>query len=378
MKLGIGHGEETREKLVQYAPCPITPSPKKMRSIVIDYYIQATMTRNQIPGFSVAVVQEGEPVLVKGYGLANVEHSVSATEQTVYEIASVGKTFTATVTMMLVEQGIISLEEAIANYLDYLPLTWQNVTIGHILSHQSGLPSYTDAPNYWEITHLDLSKSEILALVTHLPLKFQPGEFSAYDNTGYYLLGLILEKVTGKSYGDLLRDRIFAPLGMNATVMNDPKDIVPHRSAGYRLPNSKLVNKPYYSPSVTYSAGGQLSSVEDMVKWEQALCGETLLKQSTLDLMWTPHFPNQGDDWEKLRYVAGLGWWVLNYSDRRVVGHNGSILGFASNITRFIDDKITVILLCNLDKISRPDAIAKKIAEYYCPVLKEAVLQPPL
>ncbi|MBW4427124.1 MAG: beta-lactamase family protein [Nostoc desertorum CM1-VF14] len=351
---------------------------------MIDDYIRATMLKNQIPGLSVAVVQEGEPVLIKGYGLANVEHSVSATEQTVYEIASVGKTFTATVTMMLVEQRIISLKEAMpaavnyANYLDYLPLTWQNVTIGHILSHQSGLPSYTDAPNYWEITHLDLSKSEILALVTHLPLKFQPGEFSAYDNTGYYLLGLILEKVTGKSYGDLLRDRIFAPLGMNATVMNDPKDIMPHRSAGYRLPNSKLVNKPYYSPSVTYSAGGQLSSVEDMVKWEQALYGETLLKQSTLDLMWTPHFPNQGDDWEKLRYVAGLGWWVLNYNDRRVVGHNGSILGFASNITRFIDDRITVILLCNLDKISRPDAIAKKIAEYYCPDIKEVVLQPPL
>ena len=345
---------------------------------MIDDYIRATMTKNQIPGLSVAVVQSGEPVLVKGYGLANLEHSVTATEHTVYEIASVGKTFTATVTMMLVEQGIISLEEAIADYLDHLPLTWQNVTLGHILSHQSGIPSYTDAPNYWEITHLDLSKSEILALVTHLPLKFQPGEFSAYDNTGYYLLGLILEKLTGQSYRDLLHDRIFAPLGMNATVMNDPKDIVPHRAAGYRLPNSKLVNKPYYSPSVTYSAGGQLSSVEDMVKWEQALCGATLLKQSTLDKMWTPHFPNQGDDWEKLRCVAGLGWWVLNYKNRRVVGHNGSILGFASNITRFIDDKITVILLCNLDKISRPDAIAKDIAGYYCPPLKEVVLQPPL
>ena len=115
-----------------------------------------------------------------------------------------------------------------------------------------------------------------------------------------------------------------------------------------------------------------------IVKWEKALCGTTLLKQSTLDMMWTPHPPNRGDDWEKLRYVAGLGWWVLNYGDRRVVGHNGSILGFASNITRFIDDKITVILFCNLDKISRPDAIAKKIAGYYCPVLTQLKLQPPL
>ncbi|MFN6569007.1 serine hydrolase domain-containing protein [Dendronalium sp. ChiSLP03b] len=345
---------------------------------MVDDYIQATMAKNQIPGLSFAVVQEGELVLVKGYGLANLEHSVPATEHTVYEIASVGKTFTATVTMMLVEEGVISLEEAIANYLDYLPPAWQGVTIKHILSHQSGIPNYTDAPNYWELTRLDLSKSEILALVTDLPLKFPPGEFSAYDNTGYYLLGLMLEKVAGKSYGDLLQERIFATLGMNATMMNHPKDIVPHRAAGYRLLDGKLVNKPYYSPSVTYSAGGQLSSVADMVKWEQALHSATLLKQSTLEMMWTPHPPKRGNDWEKQRYVVGLGWWVLNYSDRRVVGHNGSILGFASNITRFIDDKMTVIVFCNLDKISRPDAIAKQIAGYFCQSVRELELQPPL
>ncbi|OUL34295.1 serine hydrolase [Nostoc sp. T09] len=345
---------------------------------MIDDYIRDIMTKNQIPGLSVAVVQEGEEILVKGYGLANVEHCVPATEKTVYEIASVGKTFTATGTMMLVEEGVISLDEAIADYLDYLPLAWQSVTIKQILSHQSGIPNYTHAPNYWEITRLDLSKSEILALVTDLPLKFPPGEFSAYDNTGYYLLGLMLEKLTKQSYGDLLRKQIFEPLGMNATVMNHPRDIVLHRAAGYRFLEGKLVNKPYYSPSVTYSAGGQLSSVEDMVKWEQALYRATLLKQATLDLMWTPHPPNSGDDWEKLRYVAGLGWWISNYSDRRVVGHNGSILGFASNITRFIDDKITVIVLCNLDRVSRPDAIAKEIAGYYCPELTKISLQPPL
>lgn len=345
---------------------------------MIDEYIQTTMTKNQIPGLSVAVVQEGEPVLVKGYGLANLEHSVPATEHTVYEIASVGKTFTATVTMMLVEEEVISIDKPITDYLNHPPLAWQSVTIKHILSHQSGIPSYTDVPNYWEITRLDLSKPEILALVTDLPLKFSPGEFSAYDNTGYYLLGLMLEKVTGQSYGDLLQERIFTPLAMNATVMNHPRDIVLHRAAGYRLPNTQLINKPYYSPSVTYSAGGQISSVEDMVKWEQALYNATLLKSSTLDMMWTSHPPNQGDDWQKLKCVAGLGWWVLNYEDRRVVGHNGSILGFASNITRFIDDKITVIIFCNLDKISRPDAIAKEIAGYYCPSLQEIELQPPL
>jgi CubicO group peptidase (beta-lactamase class C family) len=343
-----------------------------------DNCIQAIMAKNHIPGLSIAIVQNGEPVLVKGYGLANVENSVPATEHTVYEIASIGKTFTATVTMILVEEGMISLNDFIVDYLDNPPEAWRPVTLKHILSHQSGIPSYTDAENYWDITRLDLSKAEILALVSELPLKFQPGEFSAYDNTGYYLLGLMLEKVTGQSYGDLLRDRIFAPLGMNATSMNDPATIVPHRAAGYKWQNNTLYNKPYYSPSVTYSAGGQLSSVADMVKWERALGSETLLKQSTLDLMWTLQTSIRGHEWEKLKYGAGLGWFVLNYCDRRVVGHNGSILGFATNMTRFIDDQITVILFCNLDRITRPDAITKEIAEYYCPALMKLALQPPV
>lgn len=345
---------------------------------MIDDYIQDTLVKQHIPGLSVAVVRDGEPILVKGYGLANVEHSVPATEYTVYEIASIGKTFTATVTMMLVEENVISLNDSIVDYLENPPEAWRPVTLKHILSHQSGIPSYTDAKNYWDITRLDLSKAEILALISDLPLKFQPGEFSAYDNTGYYLLGLMLEKVTGKAYEQLLRDRIFAPLGMQATLMNNPAAIVPHRAAGYRWQNDTLRNKPYYSPSVTYSAGGQLSSVEDMVRWEKALGSETLLKQSTLDMMWTPQPSVRGHEWEKHGYVAGLGWFVFNYGERRVVGHNGSILGFATNMTRFIDDKLTVILFCNLDKIARPDALAKEIAGYYCPALAKLALQPPI
>ncbi len=290
---------------------------------MIDEYIQAVMTKKQIPGLSVAVVREGEPLLMKGYGIANLEHSVSATEKTVYEIASVGKTFTATVVMMLAEEGIIELDKAIANYIDNLPPAWHSVTLRHILSHQSGIPNYTNAENYWNITRLDLTKAEILALVKNLPLKFQPGEYVSYDNTGYYLLGMMLEKITNKSYGDLMQERLFKPLGMNSTRMNNPQEIVPHRASGYRLPNNRLINKPYYSPSVTYSAGGQLSSIEDMVKYEQELANPTLLQQSTLDLMWTPNFPLNNDSWQQQGYVAGLGWWVINYDNRRVVSHKG-------------------------------------------------------
>lgn len=350
---------------------------------MIDEYIQNVMTENQIPGMSVAVVKEGKLLLVKGYGTANLEQNVPATEKTVYEVASVGKTFTASVVMMLVEERVIELDRAVAEYLDNLPQAWHSVTVRHILSHQSGLPSYTEVDNYWtDVIRYRLSQTEIIDLVRDLPLMFEPGEYSSYDNTGYYLLGMMLQQITGKSYADLMQERLFKPLNMTATRMNNPNEIVPHRSSGYHLHKDKLINKPYYSPSVTFSAGGQLSSIEDMVKYERELCNPTLLQQSTLDLMWTHHPPSSRKIWQPERYAgylrAGLGWFMPDYQNKRVVAHNGSIVGFASNITRFLDDRLTVILLCNLDKIIRPDAIAKEIANYYCPALASFSIQPPL
>lgn len=349
----------------------------------VNNYVRNIMTQKRIPGMSVSVVKAGEILLAKGYGIANLEHSIPATEKTVYEMASVGKTFTAYVVMMLVEAGVIELDNAIADYLDNLPPAWDSVKIRHILSHQSGLPNYTNVENYWtDIIRYELSQKEIIALVKGLPLKFQPGEYSSYDNTGYYLLGMMLERITGQTYADLMQERLFRPLGMNATIMNNPKEIVPHRASGYRLLKNKLTNKPYYSPSVTYSAGGQLSSIEDMVKYERELFSPTLLQPSTLNLMWTIHHPLHRENWQSERYaeyvVAGLGWFMPDYPNKRVVAHNGSIIGFASNITRFIDERLTVILFCNLDKIVRPDAIAKEIANYYCPALASLPIQPPI
>ena len=350
---------------------------------MIDEYIQNTMTEKQIPGMSIAVIKEGKPLLVKGYGIANLEHSVSATEKTVYEIASVGKTFTAFVVMMFVEAGVIELDGAIANYLDDLPPAWHSVKVRHILSHQSGLPSYTGVENYWtEIIRLNLSQTEIINLVKDMPLMFKPGEYFSYDNTGYYLLGMMLQHITGIDYAELMQERLFQPLDMNSTKMNNPNEIVPHRASGYRLPKDKLINKPYYSPSVTFSAGGQLSCIEDMVKYERELYNPTLLQQSTLDLMWTHHPSSSRKIWQPERYAgylrAGLGWLMPDYQNKPVVGHNGSIVGFAGNITRFIEDRLTVILFCNLDKIIRPDAIVKEIANYYCPALASLSIQPPL
>lgn len=329
---------------------------------MIDKYIETLMATHSIPGLSVAVVQNGNPLLISGYGLANVELSVPATAESVYEIASVGKTFTASAIMMLVEQNKIGLDDNITDYLDNIPNSWQPVTIKHILTHQSGIPSYTSVAEYWKKTRLDISRDEIIALVSDLPLMFAPGEYWSYDNTGYYLLGFLLEKVSGKPYEVLLEQLIFAPLSMNETVMNQPYSIVKNRVAGYHLENNTLHNKEYYSPSNTFSAGGWLSSVKDMAKWEAALCKEMILNKSTLEQMWSPYESKRGNERE-YGFTQGLGWQIPNYS-KCIVSHNGSIKGFAANMTRFIDDKLSIILLCNLENINRPDAIAKTIADF--------------
>lgn len=156
----------------------------------------------------------------------------------------------------------------------------------------------------------------------------------ATERTVYEIASI--ERVTRQSYAEALRDRILSPLGMTATGMNDPGEIVLHRAAGYRWEHTTetLGNKPYYSPSVTYAVGGQLSTIADLVKWEQALQQGTPIGQSGLEAMWQPQLSTHGNEWEHLRYAVALGCFVFNYEGRRVVGHNGSILGLASNITR--------------------------------------------
>jgi CubicO group peptidase (beta-lactamase class C family) len=188
----------------------------------------------------------------------------------------------------------------------------------------------------------------------------------------------MLEKVSGKPYAVLLREMIFEPLGMDITVMNEPAKIIKNRAAGYRLENNTFYNKEYYSSSGTYSAGGWLSSVADMVKWEAALGGEKLLKQSTLKQMWTLYESARGKERERHGFSQGLGWHIPNYPNRQVISHNGGIKGFSTNVTRFIDDEVTVILFCNLEAIARPDVITKGLAEHFIPDLVTEPLQPPI
>jgi D-alanyl-D-alanine carboxypeptidase len=332
----------------------------------IDEYIQNAMRKHHVPGTSVAVVRRGEVVLAKGYGQANVELSVPATEDTVYQLASVTKTFTATAIMLLVQEGKLTLDDKVTKHLSDLPNAWDPVTVRHLLNHTSGIKSYTSVKNFFKTVRKDYAQREILGLVAKEPLEFAPGEKWNYSNSGYFLLGMLIEKVTGKTYGEFLDERIFRPLRMTHTRINDLHAIIPNRAQGYTWNGKELRNGEYTSPSQPFSAGMLVSSVSDMLKWDAALDSESLITKTILERMWTTTPLGKG---EPAGY--GFGWQVGKVNGHRRVSHGGGIPGFSTDISRFVDDKLTVIVLANSDQ-GNAGILAQGLARRIQPNLAKA------
>jgi CubicO group peptidase (beta-lactamase class C family) len=324
----------------------------------VDEYVKAQMEQQKIPGLSLAVVRNGEVIKAKGYGLANVEHNVPATADTIYQSGSVGKQFTATLVMMLVEEGKMSLDDRIGKYIPDAPDIWKDITVRHLLTHTSGLSNKLyDHINMRQ----DYTEDELVKQIAALPLDFQPGEKWSYSNPGYVMLGILIHKAAGKFYGDLLREKVFAPLGMTTARIIDEAGIIPNRAAGYRLVEGELKNQEWVSPLLNTTADGALYfTVLDMAKWDAALYTEKLLKRASLDLMWTPAKLNDG----KTEQRYGFGWGLGEVRGHRVIEHGGGWQGFATQISRYVDDKLTVIVLTNLAN-ARPQTIAKGVAGLY-------------
>ena len=204
----------------------------------IDNYIETQLRRLHIPGASLAIVRDGRIIKAQGYGLANIELGTAATRNTVYEIGSNTKQFTAAAVMLLVEEGKIDLDDKITKFFPQAPESWSVISVRHLLSHTSGIQNHVAVPGWLDVFKTSITmettpnRDELLKMFLKLPLEFQPGETWAYDNTGYYLLGIIIEKVSRKSYWNFLADRIFKPLGMNSTRSTDPQPIVPNRASG--------------------------------------------------------------------------------------------------------------------------------------------------
>lgn len=321
----------------------------KSQTEKVNAFVREKMAANHIPGLSLAVVRDGNIVFAKGYGMANLELNVPATEKTNYSIASITKTFTALATMMLVEAGKISLEEPVSKHISDLPAAWRAVTVRQLLNHTSGISSFTShekipCPVGKDVR--DYAPGDVLKEVACLPLDFAPGTRWAYGDTGYYLLGMLIEKISGKTYGQFLRERIFAPLGMRDTRLISYTELIPNRADGYNFQNGSFRRAKRFEFD-EFPNAGLISTVLDMAKLDAALYTEKLLKQPTLREMWTNAKLNDGE----IVPSYGLGFGLTPHQGRKRVGHSGGGgLGFATAFTRFVDDKITVVVLTNADQ----------------------------
>ena len=238
----------------------------------VDQFIANEMAGQKIPGVSLAVVKDGKPLIVKGYGFANLEHQVLVKPETIFQSGSMGKQFTAFAVMLLVEDGKIGLDEKISRYLGDVPPAWSNITIRHLLTHTSGMTDYPDSFDF----RRDFTEDELLKWAKEVPVAFAPGEKWQYSNLGFVTLGLIIHKVSGKFYGDLLRERVFKPLWMTTARIINEADVIPNRAAGYRLDNGELKNQNWVSPSMNTTADGSLYlTVLDVMKWDDALMWTT-------------------------------------------------------------------------------------------------------
>ena len=312
------------------------PSAAEIRTKV-DEYMNAAMAVNGFSG-SILVAQNGEPVVNKGYGMANIELAVPNTSQTVFRLGSVTKQFTAMAIMILQERGKLRVSDPVCQYLTDCPAAWQPLTIRHLLTHTSGIPNYTNFPDFARMAVLPTSSADMIGMLRDKPLEFAPGEKFAYSNSGYYVLGMIIERVSGKTYADFLQANIFTPLAMNHTGYDNSSTILRNRAAGYARQAGETVNAAYMDMTIPFAAGALYSTTEDLLRWDQALYKDTLVAQKSLDEMFTP---------DKGGYA--YGWSIGKRFDRQVIAHGGGIYGFATEIARFPADRVTVIVLSNVE-----------------------------
>lgn len=327
------------------------------RADEVDDYVKRQMERQHVPGVSILVVKDSKIVKSQGYGLANVELNVAVTPDTVFKIGSVSKQFIATGIMLLVQNGKISLDDNISKFLDGTPDTWKPITVRHLLTHTSGI--VREAPGFDPLKIQN--DADVIKTAYSLPLRFTSGEKYEYCNVGYFSLAEIISKVSGKPWPDFLHERVFAPLGMNSTRTTNMTDLVPNRANGYVWRNGKLQNANIYF--ALRPSGAFLSTISDLARWDAALQKGELLKQSTLDQMWTPVKLNNGTT-----HPYGFGWELEPAGSHKRVNHGGSLPGFRAQMTRFVDDKVTVVVLTNGDN-ANAGAIALGAANFYIPGL---------
>ena len=333
----------------------------------IDDFVQAEMKRQDIPGVAVGIVDHGK-VTTRGYGFANVEHMVPVTDETIFESGSLGKMFTATAVMLQVEDGKLSLADPLTKFFPDAPPSWKAITVRNLLNHTSGIPDYTTSSFDYR---KDYTEDELAHIAEGLTPEFPPGSRWNYSNTGYVLLGIIVHRVSGQFYGDVLADRVFKPLGMTTARIISEADIIPHRAAGYEHVKGQLKNQDWVAPKLNTTADGSLYwSVRDLVAWDTAVMRRKILRPQSWAQILTPVRLTSGKT-----YPYGMGWALDDRNGKPLQEHGGAWQGFRTQLSRFIADSLDIIVLANAAEAD-PGRIADGIAAIIHPDLAIKALAP--
>ena len=311
--------------------------------------VQSYVSSKQFMG-TVLVARDATVLLDKGYGFANLEWGVPNAPTTKFRLGSVTKQFTAASIFLLQERGKLKIDDAVKKYMADAPAAWDKVTIYHLLTHTSGIPSFTGFPDYSSTEAVPTTPEKLVARFRDKPLEFQPGEKWNYSNSGYVLLGYLIEKISGESYEKFVQENIFTPLGMKDSGYDSNSAIIVHRASGYTPGPDGPKNAGYIDMSIPLSAGALYSTTEDLLRWEQGLFGGKVLSAASLQRMTSPF---QHD------YACGLG--VSTVKGHQVIDHGGGIEGFNTQLSYYPDQKLTVVVLGNLNG-GAPAEIAEKLA----------------
>lgn len=323
------------------------PSSKTSRmQEIVKWYVD----NNHFMG-TVLVVQDKQVLINQGYGYADVEWNVPNSETTKLRIGSMSKQFTAAAILLLEEQGKLNVNDLVKSHMPDAPASWDNITIFNLLTHTSGIPNFTALPNYNKLKVNATTPQQLIALFRDLPLKFNPGEQWEYSNSGYEVLGFLIEKISGESYQHFIVNNIFKPLGMNNSGYDSNSEIIMRRASGYSFGPNGLRNADFINMSVPYAAGGIYSTTPDLLRWEQGLFGEKIISAKSLKKMTTPF---------KNNYAFGLG--VQKVNNHLSFSHAGGVDGFTTMMIHYPDNKLTAIVLSNNESATGTQDMAVKLA----------------
>jgi CubicO group peptidase (beta-lactamase class C family) len=331
----------------------------------VDAVVKAWMEREHVPGVAIAVIKGGSLVKAEGYGFADVENRVPVRPETVFKIGSLSKQFIATGVMLLVQDGKMTVDDGLQRFLPDAPKAWEGITLRHLLTHTAGLVRESPAFDFNKVQ----PDVELIKAAHAVPLAFAPGEKYEYSNLGYFILGEVIQRVSGTSWGEFLHERVFAPVGMTSTRVTTLSAIVANRASGYAWRSGQLQNEDDF-PAIRAS-GAFISTVLDMAKWEAALSKDDVLGAPAKRAMWTP-VPLTGGR----TFPYGFGWqlddWPANAPQPTgvpMIRHGGSMNGFRAGYVRWPTHQLAVIVLTNLTNAPY-EGLAASIAIRYAPELK--------